>query len=96
MSFSKTISTFAALASIFGASVAGWKLAESQRDVPSSALDQKIMELEKKLEEPKQQPITSISVPTTPSQIITHQVAPPTSVIEPPPVPPEQPSTVEQ
>ena len=51
MSFSKTISVVAALTSIFAAGTAGWKLADSQKEVPLTPLDQKIMELEKKLEE---------------------------------------------
>jgi type II secretory pathway component PulC len=66
MSFSKTISVFAALASIFGAGAAGWKLSqenqtkpvEAQQDI--SVFEQKINELEKKLEEaekPQEQPV---------------------------------------
>ena len=47
MSFTKTISAFAALASIFGVSVAGYKLAESSANTPSPAL-----------EEPAQEPST--------------------------------------
>jgi len=44
MSFSKTISVCAALASIFAAAATGWKLADSQKEVPLSPLDQKVME----------------------------------------------------
>ena len=51
MSFSKTISVVAALTSIFAAGATGWKLADTQKEVPLSPLDQKVMELEKKLEE---------------------------------------------
>ena len=51
MSFSKTVSVFAALASIFAAGATGWKLANSQQEVPLNPLDQKVMELEKKIEE---------------------------------------------
>ncbi len=47
--FSKTVSVVAALASIFAAGATGWKLADSQKDVPLSPLDQKVMELEKNL-----------------------------------------------
>jgi len=47
MSFSKTISVFAALASIFAAGATGWKLADSQKEVPLTPLDQKVMELER-------------------------------------------------
>jgi len=42
MSFSKTVSIFAALSSIFGASIAGWKLADSQKEVPLTPLDQRL------------------------------------------------------
>lgn len=49
--FQSTVSIVAALLSIFGAGAAGWKLAQGSSDVPPSALDQKIEELEKKLEE---------------------------------------------
>jgi hypothetical protein len=54
MSFSKTVSVFAALASIFAAGATGWKLADSQKEVPLSPLDQKVMELEKKLDQAQQ------------------------------------------
>ena len=46
MSFTKTISAFAALASIFGVSVAGYKLAESSANTPSPILEEKIIQLE--------------------------------------------------
>ena len=49
MSFSKTVSVVAALASIFAAGATGYKLADTQKDVPLSPLDQKVMELERKL-----------------------------------------------
>lgn len=49
--FQSTISVVAALASIFGAAAAGWKLAQSNSDVPPSALDQKIEQLEQKIEQ---------------------------------------------
>ena len=51
MSFTKTVSIVAALSSIFGVSVAGYKLAESSANTPPSALDERIMQLEKQLEE---------------------------------------------
>ena len=51
MSFTKTISTVAALASIFGAGAAGWKLAESNTQQPPTVLDQKLNELDQKLED---------------------------------------------
>ena len=92
MSFSKTISVFAALASIFAAGATGWKLADSQKEVPLTPLDQKVMELEKKLEQaqqpqvtpepvnlPQPQPQPTIQTPPQPATL------PP--VTPPPPVP---------
>jgi hypothetical protein len=49
--FQSTISTVAALASIFGAGAAGWKLAQVNSDVPPTVLDQKINQLDQKLED---------------------------------------------
>ncbi|NBP01967.1 MAG: hypothetical protein EBU90_17935 [Proteobacteria bacterium] len=71
MSFSKTISVFAALASIFAAGATGWKLADSQKEVPLSPLDQKVMELEKKLDQAQQPQITpqSVNLPTPQPQL---------------------------
>ena len=69
MSFSKTISVCAALASIFAAGATGWKLADTQKEVPLSSLDQKVMELEKKLEEvkePQVAPDSGVQQPITP------------------------------
>ena len=89
MSFSKTVSVVAALASIFAAGATGWKLADSQKDVPLSPLDQKVMELEKKLIEVTEpqvaQPIT------LPAQVVTQPVTPP------PPAPVDEiPNTLKQ
>jgi peptidoglycan hydrolase CwlO-like protein len=67
MSFSKTISVVAALASIFAAGAAGWKLANENQSQPVdqtqveqtqdvSAFEEKINDLEKQLEEVKEQP----------------------------------------
>lgn len=53
--FQSTISTVAALASIFGAGAAGWKLAQQQPDYkpeePQPAIEQKLTQLEQKLED---------------------------------------------
>lgn len=90
MSFSKTVSVVSALTTIFLAAGAGWKLADSQKDVPLSPLDQKVMELERKLikvTEPQvvpvvQQPIApqveTIQQPVT----LPPPVLPPASVDE--------------
>jgi hypothetical protein len=69
MSFSKTVSVFAALASIFAAGATGWKLADSQKEVPLSPLDQKVMELEKKLDQAQQPQVAPqpVILPTPPT-----------------------------
>lgn len=88
MSFSKTISIVAALGSIFSVGLASWKISEEIKQSQTAPLEQKIEELEKKLEEPKQQPITSIPAPVTlpPTQT---QIPQP---IQPSPPPPQVPS----
>jgi hypothetical protein len=64
MSFTKTISIVAALSSIFGVSVAGYKLAEGSANTPPSALDERIIQLEKQLEEVKtQKPVVEVAQP---------------------------------
>jgi len=88
MSFSKTISVFAALASIFAAGATGWKLADSQKEVPLSPLDQKVMELEKKLDQAQQPQVAPEPVKLPPPvQTVVPQpvILPP--VTPPPPVP---------
>ena len=85
MSFSKTVSVFAALASIFAAGATGWKLADSQKEVPLTPLDQKVMELEKKLDQ-AQQPQVAPEPVNLPQPTV--QTAPqPTILPPPPPVP---------
>ena len=80
MSFTKTISAFAALASIFGVSVAGYKLAESSANIPPSALDERIMQLEKQLEEvTSQKPVVEVAPPqpvVAPEPVILPPVTP--------------------
>ena len=99
MSFSKTVSVVAALASIFAAGATGWKLADSQKDVPLSPLDQKVMELEKKLEEvkePQVAPDSGVQQPITPPPVVLPQpITPAPQVVQPsltppPPVLPEK------
>jgi len=93
MSFTKTVSVFAALASIFAAGAAGWKLADSQNQVPLTPLDQKVMELEKKLEEAQQSQVTPqpVSLPAAPAPVVQTAPQPATlpPVAPPPPVPPQ-------
>jgi hypothetical protein len=83
MSFSKTVSVFAALASIFAAGAAGWKLADSQKEVPLSPLDQKVMELEKKLEEVQEPQV--VPEPVKLPAPIVQQAPQPTTLPQPPP-----------
>ena len=92
MSFSKTISVCAALASIFAAGATGWKLADTQKEVPLSSLDQKIMELEKKLEEvkePQVAPDSGVQQPITPPfPVLPQPITPAPQVVQPPLTPP--------
>jgi len=59
MSFSKTISVVAALASIFSVGVASWKLSEQIKSEQTSPLEQKISELENQLKEKETQPVVT-------------------------------------
>jgi len=92
MSFSKTVSVVAALASIFAAGATGWKLADTQKEVPLSSLDQKVMELEKKLEEvkePQVAPDSGVQQPITPPPVVLPQpITPAPQVVQPPLTPP--------
>ena len=87
MSFTKTISTIAALASIFGTSVLAYKLVQRETQQPSE-LEEKITQLEKQLKEAtKQKPVEQVVQPL--------QLPPPEPVIlpevtSPPPVSEEQ------
>jgi len=96
MSFSKTISVCAALASIFAAGATGWKLADTQKEVPLGSLDQKVMELEKKLEgvkEPQVAPDSGVQQPITPpAPVLPQPITPPVQVVQPT-VPPTVPVT---
>jgi len=88
MSFSKTVSVVAALTSIFAAGATGWKLADTQKEVPLTPLDQKVMELEKKLEEvtvkePQVIPPQPVNLPAPIVQTVP-QPATPTPPVLPP------------
>jgi hypothetical protein len=84
MSFTKTVSIVASLASIFGVSVAGYKLAEGSANIPSPILEEKIIQLEKQLEEVKtQKPVVEVVQPL--------QLPAPEPVILPPVTPPPPP-----
>ena len=79
MSFSKTVSVVAALASIFGAAAAGYKLSQESQNPPVeqiqqqpdvSAFEEKITQLEEQLnevkEQPKQEPVVIQQPPVLP------------------------------
>jgi hypothetical protein len=89
MSFSKTVSVVAALASIFSVGLASWKISEDIKNEQTAPLEQKIQELERKLEEPAPpaQPVEQVVQPQVQAvqqPVILPPVAPP-----PPPVPTE-------
>ena len=88
MSFTKTISAVAALSSIFGVSVAGYKLAESSANTLQPTLEEKIIQLEKQLEEVKtQKPVVKVVQPepvVAPAPVILPPVTPPPPVTETP------------
>jgi hypothetical protein len=102
MSFTKTISTVAALASIFGAAAAGWKLTEANSQQPPTVLDQKITELEKQIDqataEQQTPPIAAdlpapSQMPPQPTTLPLQAPAPavlPVAAPTPPPPPPVQ------
>jgi hypothetical protein len=88
MSFSKTVSVVAALASIFGAAAAGWKLTEANSQQPPSALDQRIEQLEKQLVEAKQQSLETAPPAPVKLPLATPQQAPAPAILPPAPTPP--------
>ena len=93
MSFSKTVSVCAALTTIFLAAGTGYKLSQdTQKEVPLGSLDQKVMELEKKLEEvkePQVAPDSGVQQPITPPPVVLPQpITPVPQVVQPPLTPP--------
>ena len=86
MSFTKTISAVAALSSIFGVSIAGYKLAEGSANTLQPTLEEKIIQLEKQLEEVKtQKPVVEVVQPLqlpAPEPVILPPVTPPPPVTE--------------
>ena len=86
MSFTKIISAVAALSSIFGVSIAGYKLAESSANTIQPTLEEKIIQLEKQLEEVKtQKPVVEAQPQPQPQPL---QLPAPEPVILPPLTPP--------
>lgn len=95
--FQSTISTVAALASIFGAATAGWKLAEANSTNPPTVLDQKIEQLDQKLEDLSKPEVVAetpaphpVEEPPQPPLTPAPQPAilPPVPQTPPPPLPP--------
>ena len=88
MSFTKIISAVAALSSIFGVSIAGYKLAESSANTIQPTLEEKIIQLEKQLEEVKtQKPVVEMVQPLqlpAPEPVILPPLTPPPPVTETP------------
>lgn len=100
MSFSKTVSVVAALASIFSVGLASWKISEDIKNAQTAPLEQKIEELERKLEQPIQQveqQITPVPNPVVVPPIITEQSTPVLpSPLPTPPTPPTPSSPSQQ
>ena len=89
MSFSKTVSVVAALGSIFSVGLASWKISEDIKNEQTAPLEQKIQELERKLEEPSQpaQPVEQVAQPQV-QEVQQPTILPPVAPL-PPPVPTE-------
>lgn len=96
--FQSTISTVAALASIFGAAAAGWKLSEANSTQPPTVLDQKIEQLDQKLEDlSKPAPVVETPVTEPVNVSSQHTLTPtPQPTILPPVAPPPPPTTETQ
>ncbi len=104
MSFSKTVSVVAALTSIFGASIAGFKLAQDSQVKSTEEVNTKyethITELQQQISGLEKQ-LTNVNPPsavTLPQPTIDTQVQPPKPATLPPPAPtpPAPTSSVQQ
>lgn len=102
MSFSKTISVVAALASIFGAGAAGWKLAHENEAKPVEEVNvqyqEHITELQKQIADLQKQ-ATTVNPPTAvplPQPTIVKQVTPQPVTLPsaPQPTPPPPPPVI--
>jgi len=86
MSFTKTVSAVAALASIFGVGLASWKISEDIKKTQTTPLEEKIIELEKQLEEiTLQNPVVEVAQPqraVAPEPVILPPLTPPPPVTE--------------
>jgi hypothetical protein len=86
MSFSKTVSVVAALASIFSVGVASWKMSEEIKTKQNNPLEEKIEQLEKQIEQ-TQQPQVAPEPVKLPQPTVVVQQAPQPAVLPPPPPP---------
>jgi predicted negative regulator of RcsB-dependent stress response len=88
MSFSKTVSVFAALASIFAAGAAGWKLANENQTRPAEEVnktyEQHITDLQKKISELENKATTPVVIPTPQPATLPATPPPPPPVNQPP------------
>lgn len=89
MSFSKTISVFAALASIFGAGAAGFKLAQDSQTPQTNPLEQRITELESELKTAKEQVVNT----NPPTPVVLPQQQPQVQIPQATPSPPQLPTS---
>ena len=94
--FQSTVSTVAALASIFGAGAAGWKLAADSQRVPEPPAEEKATEVKPEVTEP---PVTMATQSVAPPPVALPQIEPavqptaPTLPVAPPPPVPTQTTT---
>lgn len=89
MSFSKTVSVFAALASIFAAGAAGWKMAnENQTKPPVEEVNQQyeehITELQQKISELEKKSTTPVVIAAPQPQPATLPETPPPPINQDP------------
>lgn len=89
MSFSKTVSVVAALASIFSVGVASWKLSEQIKTEQTSPLEQRIDELESELKTAKEQVVNT----NPPTPVVLPQQQPQVQIPQATPSPPQLPTS---
>ncbi len=85
--FQSTISVVAALASIFGAGAAGWKLSQESSVKPAEEINSNyethITELQKQISDLKQQAETAPAPVSLPQPPVVKQVTPPPTQLPP-------------
>ncbi len=96
--FQSTVSVVAALASIFGAGAAGFKLAQDNQGVDNQNIqtkyEERITELQQQVSTLQQQTINTNPPPAVnlPQPTVVKQTPPPTPALPPPPTPPAPPA----